>query len=78
MRQNFFITLAIMLAIAPTCHAYLDPGSGSIMLQGLFAGVAGIIAVLKIYWQRIKLFIGKILGKNTDTVKNVNDDEQLN
>ncbi len=32
------------------------PGTGSIMLQALFGGIAGGLVVLKLYWHRIKAF----------------------
>lgn len=39
------------------CLAYIDPGSGSILLQVVLASVIGGIAV---FWNRIKaLFTGK-------------------
>jgi hypothetical protein len=45
----------MLLWIAPA-HAYLDPTTGSIILQGLIAGVAGITVVLRLYWGRIKTY----------------------
>lgn len=48
--------MAVGLTISLPAYAYLDPGTGSSLLQGLFAGVAGVLAVLKLYWQRIKDF----------------------
>jgi hypothetical protein len=33
---------------------YLDPGSGSMILQALAGGLAGIAVVGKVYWRRIK------------------------
>jgi len=33
---------------------YLDPGAGSMILQALAGGVAGIVVVGKLYWGRIK------------------------
>ncbi len=36
--------------------AYLDPGTGSIILQSLVAGFFGALLVLKIYWGKIKGF----------------------
>jgi hypothetical protein len=30
--------------------AYLDPGSGSMMLQLLLGGIVGVAAILKLYW----------------------------
>jgi len=42
-----------------TAHAYLDPGTGSIILQGLIAAVAAGLVVIKTYWYKIKTFFGK-------------------
>ncbi len=39
-------------------HAYLDPSSGSILIQILLGGIAGIFVLLKIYWRRIRRFFG--------------------
>ena len=37
--------------------AYLDPGSGSLLLQGLVAGVASAAVVARLYWRRAKRFL---------------------
>jgi len=34
--------------------AYLDPGAGSLILQALAGGVAGLVVFGKIYWGRVK------------------------
>ena len=34
-------------------HAYLDPGTASILLQTLLGGVAGALVVAKLYWHRL-------------------------
>jgi hypothetical protein len=39
-------------------HAYLDPGTGSVLLQLLLGGVAGIAMAGRIYWARIKEMLG--------------------
>ena len=38
--------------------AYLDPGSGSLLVQGLVAGVASAVVMAKVYWRRAKRFMG--------------------
>lgn len=38
--------------------AYLDPGSGSFILQALVAMLAGAIVAINAYWSRIKSFLG--------------------
>lgn len=39
---------------AAPAFAYLDPGTGSIILQGLLAGVAIVVAAGSVFWHRIK------------------------
>jgi len=34
--------------------AYLDPGAGSLLLQLLAGGVAGIMVMGRLYWARVK------------------------
>jgi len=34
--------------------AYLDPGTGSILLQGLLAVIAGTAVTLKVYWAKLR------------------------
>jgi hypothetical protein len=37
--------------------SYIDPGSGSLFLQGLAGGIAAIGVFLKVYWRRVKRFL---------------------
>ena len=43
--------------------AYLDPGTGSMILQLLLGGIAGVIVVLKLYWQRFKSLFQSLCQK---------------
>jgi hypothetical protein len=55
--QRVLVVLFMILGIdsAHEAHAYLDPGSGSMLLQLLMGGIAGAVVVFKLYWQQ---FIG--------------------
>jgi hypothetical protein len=37
--------------------AYLDPGSGSMILQAILGGVAGILVALKMFGRRVFSFL---------------------
>jgi hypothetical protein len=37
--------------------AYLDPGSGSLLLQALVGGVASAAVLGRLYWRRAKRFL---------------------
>lgn len=43
--------------------AYLDPGSGSFLLQLLLAGILGGLFLVRMYWSRIKAFFRRILTR---------------
>lgn len=48
---------------APTVLAYLDPGTGSIILQGLLAGLAAAAAAGSIFWKRIKSAFSSLFAR---------------
>ena len=68
MAVNRGIHLAVIVAAcivtARPVYAYLDPGTGSIILQSILAGVAVVMGVLRLYWYRIKSFLGGANGKS--------------
>jgi hypothetical protein len=50
----------------PGNQAYLDPGSGSFILQLLIASLVGAAFILKTYWRRIIGFFSKLFSKERD------------
>jgi hypothetical protein len=48
-----------------TIIAYLDPGTGAMIIQALIAGVVGVGFAVKLFWTNIKSFCLKLLGKGT-------------
>jgi hypothetical protein len=48
-------------------NAYLDPGSGSFILQLLLATLLGSLFIIKTYWRKIKDFFGRLFSKNKDS-----------
>jgi hypothetical protein len=63
--------LAIWLAVqlvgfSAAAHAYLDPGTGSILVQSFLAGLAGAVAVVSLYWQRVKAFFANLRKSSRD------------
>jgi len=57
--------VAALLLLSPTsAHAYLDPGTGSYVVQMLIAGILGAAFAVKMYWIRIKRFVVGKFSKN--------------
>jgi hypothetical protein len=47
------LTVIVLVAGATPAYAYLDPGSGSMMMQLLLGGVAGGVVLVRMYWNRL-------------------------
>jgi hypothetical protein len=52
------LALIVLLATAAPAYAYLDPGSGSMMVQLLLGGVAGAVVIVRLYWARLLTILG--------------------
>lgn len=52
----------VTIVYASPAHAYLDPGTGSIILQGLLAGIAAAMAAAGLYWARLKNFFSSLFS----------------
>jgi hypothetical protein len=52
------VMLAILLLSADPVLAYLDPGTGSMMLQVILGGIAAVGVALKLYWHKFRVALG--------------------
>jgi len=56
MKKGLSLALLVLLGwllLEAPVDAYLDPGSGSMLLQILLGGFAAIGVVAKLYWHRV-------------------------
>ena len=47
-----------------SAHAYLDPGTGSIILQAIIGAFAAFFSTLYIFWEKVKIFFRKVFKKD--------------
>jgi hypothetical protein len=59
---QWFVAVLLILLAGPV-NAYLDPGTGSMLLQVILGGIAAIGVAMKLFWHKIRVAIG--LGKKT-------------
>lgn len=62
----FLISTAILILFdlsVSEAFAYLDPSSGSLVVQMILGALVGIGVTLKIYWYKIKERLGRIKNK---------------
>jgi hypothetical protein len=65
-------TLALLALLPRLVFGYLDPGSGSMLLQVLLGGAVGLIVIVKLYWNNILtlLHIRKAAPKESELEAN--------
>ena len=58
-RRRLFLTVPICIASFPLAgHAYVDPVAGSLLLQLLLGGVAGLLVFVRMFKTKILSFLG--------------------
>ena len=62
--KKFILVAAYALTLAPaTAYAYLDPGTGSFILQMLIAGLLGAILYVRLAWDRTRQFFARLFSR---------------
>jgi len=67
----FFVTACLFFASTGAAHAYIDPGTGSYLIQIIAAAVLASIFVIKSFWKNIKEGVLRMVAKP----KRLEDDE---
>ena len=63
MKSKIIIFLSFFF-LTTNAHAYLDPGTGSIILQAIVGAFAAFFTSIYIFWNKVKNFFKKIFNKN--------------
>ena len=59
-------TLFVLLLSYRNSYAYLDPGTGSMLLQGLIAGILIVCTSIGIFWRRLKDLFSKLIDRKKE------------
>ena len=68
-RNIFLLTFFISVNFANPAYAYLDAGTGSMILQLLIAGVAGALVMIKVYWYKLKRLVTRSQDSEDENVE---------
>jgi Flp pilus assembly protein protease CpaA len=58
MKIRNWVLATLLLITAPSAFAYLDPGTGSMLLQVILGGIAAVGVALKLFWHKIRVALG--------------------
>jgi hypothetical protein len=59
----FYFILVFLSIVTLPLYAYIDPGTGSYIVQMLIAGFVAMGFLAKIFWKRIIAFFLNLFGK---------------
>ncbi len=54
---------SVLLLLARPAQAYLDPGTGSLVVQVLVGSALACLLGVKVFWRQIRLFAGRLFGR---------------
>jgi hypothetical protein len=52
-----------LLAFPVVAHAYIDPSAGSIVLQMVLGGIAGVSVLAKLYYRKVMSLLRRGAGR---------------
>jgi len=58
-----FLFSLLYLVFPRRVYAYLDPGTGSYILQLAIAALLGGSVMIKIYWKKIRTYLANLFSK---------------
>jgi hypothetical protein len=69
MKRSMLPTTLVMpallyLPLHQVVGAYIDPGTGSLVLQALIGVLVGAFVAIGLFWNRIKLFVKNLFSKS--------------
>ena len=69
MKKYLFYIFTLYILLNTDAYAYLDPGSGSMILQAILGFIAAALATVSYYWEKVKTFLSKLLRKKKNSEK---------
>jgi hypothetical protein len=63
-RVLLLLTL-LLLALPSTAHAYLDPGTGSYVVQLLIGSLLGGLFAMGVFWRRVVAFLKHLFKRES-------------
>lgn len=59
----YVAVLAMSMLFTNSAYAYIDPGTGSLIVQVIIAALVAIGASVGIFWNRVRSLFGWLLGR---------------
>ena len=61
---SLMILAVFSLFFVTRAYAYIDPGTGSMLIQALIGAVAAVSVSIGMFWRHIRSFLDRLFGRN--------------
>lgn len=61
--MKLFFVFLLLFSFSTNANAYIDPGTGTFLLQAILAFISSCIAAILMTWKKFKFFLGKIFKR---------------
>jgi hypothetical protein len=68
--------LLLLLCSSLPAYAYIDPGSGSLLIQAIVGAIAAVGVTLKLYWHKLKVFFSQDTVEKDKPSRDINPDSE--
>ena len=62
--KTLIMPALLYLPFHQVLHAYIDPGTGSIVLQAVIGALVGGLVAIGLFWNRIKTFVRNLFSRS--------------
>ncbi len=59
MKDSRTLLFVFIATLALPSYGYIDPGTGSLIIQSIIGAIAAIGVTLKLYWHKLKLMFSR-------------------
>jgi len=60
--HSILLSVFLLPMVYQNVHAYIDPGTGTLIIQFLIAGAIGGFFLIKIFWGKVKTFLNNLFS----------------
>jgi hypothetical protein len=58
------VPAVFVLGLPGVTHSYIDPGTGSLVIQAVIGAFAAVLVAIGMFWKQIKAFLGRMLSRS--------------
>ena len=62
--KTLIMPALLYLPFHQVLHAYIDPGTGSIVIQAVIGGFAAMLVAIGMFWKQIKGFVRNLFSRS--------------